>query len=86
MLQIFEMLYKRGFMQPEEFKGQHECLIQQLMIIGDFSMANLNTFHSQDSSNHLQTFVQLMTQLIYPHLTAKGKKAYWGTYKKMTAE
>lgn len=85
-LQAFRMLKDKGLMLPEEFKGQWECVIQQLLIIGDFSMANLNIFHPEDGQNHLKTFVQLMTQLIYPYLSSKGKKSYWETYKKMTPQ
>lgn len=85
-LQVFELMQQKGFMLAEEFSGQWECLVQQILIIGDFSMANLNIFHVEDNSNHLKTFVQLLTQLIYPYLTIIGKKAYWETYKKMTPQ
>jgi len=72
---IFQSLIKANILRPEEFQLEYERLYQRMNIIGD---SWINVYATFDDKNSVAYYGDLLFEMIYPYLTEKGKKAYWG--------
>lgn len=72
---IFKSLIKSNILRVAEFDNEYQRLYKRMNIIGD---SWINVYATFDSSNSVNYYCDLLFEMIYPYLTEKGKREYWG--------
>ncbi|ADR22988.1 TetR family transcriptional regulator [Marivirga tractuosa] len=72
---VFRMLIEAEIFRPAEFEQEYERLYQRMNIIGD---SWINVYATFDEDNSVEYYGDLLFEMIYPYLTDKGKREYWG--------
>lgn len=76
---MFQSLIEADIFRPEEFEQEYERLYQRMNIIGD---SWINVYVTFDKNNSVEYYGDLLFEMIYPYLTDKGKRKYWGFMKR----
>ena len=72
---LFRSLVEADIFRPAEFDQEYERLYQRMNIIGD---SWINVYATFDEKNSVEYYGDLLFEMIYPYLTDKGKREYWG--------
>jgi len=76
MNMFFQMLIQSGLMRKEEIENEYHNLIRRMMILGDFWLASAEINREKMNKKQVTKYLEITSQVIYPYLTAKGKRAY----------
>lgn len=76
MQMFFQMLVQSGLMRKEEIDNEYHNLIRRMMILGDFWLASAEINKEKMNLKQIDKYLEITSQVIYPYLTAKGKKEY----------
>ncbi len=75
---IFQSLIKSDLLRPAAFENEYLRLYQRMNIVGD---SWINIYSTFDQGNTVSYYCNLLFEMIYPYLTDKGRKDYWGIMK-----
>lgn len=73
---MLDALAAQGLLQPEPVPGQFDRLIDQMSLIGDFWISSAEILYQGDPADELAHYQQLLTSLIVPYLTPKGREEW----------
>jgi len=73
---FFQILINQGLMRQEELPNEYTHLIKRMAIIGDFWLASAEFNRERISKKHITQYLEISSQVIYPYLTAEGKRQY----------
>ena len=76
MRMFIQMLIQSGLMRKEEIKNEYQNLIRRMMILGDFWLASAEINREKMDKKHIEKYLEITSQVIYPYLTAKGKREF----------
>ncbi|MCC2545618.1 TetR/AcrR family transcriptional regulator [Hymenobacter sp. BT175] len=67
-------LREAGILLPEQYPGQHDQLIAQFYLLGDFWIAEAEILFEGSETDKLAYYARVAAGLIYPHLTDRGRQ------------
>lgn len=72
---LFESMISQEILRKEEFSKEYERLYERMSILGDnwINVSELLPVNAEDPAAYYQ---DLLFEMIYPYLTAKGKEEY----------
>lgn len=75
--QMFQTFILRGYMRKEDHEAEYEELGLRLVLLGIYSMLDLQDNIKADKKTELKKYLQIITSTFYPYLTKEGKKKYF---------
>ena len=78
---FFQMLIQGGLMRKEEMPNEYHNLIRRMMILGDFWLASAEINREKMNKKQIEKYLEITSQVIFPYLTAKGKREYRKVHK-----
>ncbi|MBL7898913.1 MAG: TetR family transcriptional regulator [Crocinitomicaceae bacterium] len=78
-LSLFKVLISQKIIRPEELENEYEYLYERIQILGNFWIASCTMQGEKLSQKVVSRNFKMIIQVIYPYLTAKGKKE-WDNY------
>ncbi len=76
MQMFIQMMIQSGLMRKEEIKNEYQNLTRRMMILGDFWLASAEINREKMDKRQIEKYLEITSQVIYPYLTAKGKREY----------
>jgi len=76
MQMFFQMLIQSSLMREEEIENEYQNLIRRMMILSDFWLASAEINREKMNKKQVEKYLTITSQVIYPYLTAKGKREY----------
>ncbi|MDQ3393766.1 MAG: hypothetical protein M3512_06600, partial [Bacteroidota bacterium] len=69
---VLGLMAKNGLISEELFPGQHESLIRQYYIFGDFWISEAEILYDLSDIEKIDLFVKTANDMIVPYLSQKG--------------
>lgn len=63
------------YFRAEEFPGEYDGLIKRIRIFSDFWISSASIYDADSLQSSSDLYSKLFLEMLYPYLTAKGKKA-----------
>ncbi len=73
---LFNLLIKNDLMRKEVLPNEYKYLYKRIQILGDFWISDAEIIHTKTTKKTIAMYSEILTQAIYPYLTAKGQKEY----------
>lgn len=73
---LFKVLIENEIMRKEILPDEYKNLYKRLQILGDFWMSDAVISNDVITKDTVAKYSAILTQAIFPYLTAKGQKAY----------
>ncbi len=73
---LFNLLIDKGFMRKELLPNEYKYLYKRFQILGDFWISDAEIRTQKITKKTISVYLEILTQAIYPYLTAKGQKEY----------
>ncbi len=71
----FCSLVEDGYMRPEQHAREHDLVIMQMTLIGDFFITGAEYVHHIPQNRQLSVYLELLSQLLSAYLTDEGRAA-----------
>ena len=73
---LINMMVALGIMRKEKLPNEYFFLYQRFQLLGDFWISSAEIAHTKITKKIMSEYYEIITQAIYPYLTAKGVKEY----------
>ena len=73
---LMAVLVEQKIMRAEQLPNEYQYLYTRFQILGDFWISSAEVSNSKITKRTIATYQEIIAQMIYPYLTAKGRKAY----------
>jgi len=73
---LFKLMQSKGYLQQEEFTGQFDLLIEQMVVFGDFWMSEAEILLPGTREERIKHYSRLFNSQFFPYLTEEGKKEF----------
>ncbi len=73
---LINMMVTLGIMREEKLLNEYNFLYQRFQLLGDFWISSAEIAHTKITKKVMSEYYEIITQAIYPYLTAKGVKEY----------
>ena len=77
---MFKLMQGKGYLRQEEFAGQFDLLIEQMVVIGDFWMSEAEILLPGTKDQRIKHYSRLFNSQFFPYLTEGGKKEFLNYY------
>jgi AcrR family transcriptional regulator len=78
-LTLFNLLIKQKIIRPEQLENEYDYLYERIQILGNFWITSSHMQGEKLSRQVIDKNYKMVIQIIYPYLTAKGKRE-WDQY------
>ena len=69
-------LVEQKIIRAAQLPNEYQHLYTRFQILGDFWISSAEVSNSKITKRTIATYQEIIAQMIYPYLTAKGRKAY----------
>lgn len=73
---LIDRMVALGIMRKEKLPNEYFFLYQRFQLLGDFWISSAEIAHTKITKKIMSEYYEIITQAIYPYLTAKGVKEY----------